>query len=75
MWIKAVEHRLFFLTGKDIEEGISNFVTEKGMDWLVVIPHKHSFFESMFKKSHTSAIVKMSHVPLVAMHEHRPANE
>lgn len=74
-YLKDAAPQYHYIESKDIEEGISNFVTEKGMDWLVVIPHKHSFFDSLFKKSHTSAIVKMSHIPLVALHEHRPASE
>lgn len=74
-YLKAVAPQYHYIDSKDIEEGISNFVTEKGMDWLVVIPHKHSFFESLFKKSHTSAIVKMSHVPLLALHERQSASE
>lgn len=74
-YLKAADPQYHYIDSKDLGEGISNFVTEKGMDWLLVIPHKHSFLDSLFKKSHTSAIVKMSHVPLLALHERRAVSE
>jgi hypothetical protein len=39
------------------------------MDWLVVIPHRHSFFEGLFHKGHVKAMVRMSKVPIVALHD------
>ena len=53
----------------NVEEGIQEFIETNHMDWLVIVPHKHSFFESLFHKSHTKAIMKMVHIPLVAIHE------
>jgi nucleotide-binding universal stress UspA family protein len=53
----------------NVEEGIQEFIEANHMDWLVIVPHKHSFFEGLFHKSHTKAIMKMIHIPLVAIHE------
>lgn len=68
-YLGVIKPQYHYIDNKDIEAGINDFVMEKGMDWLVVIPHKHSFVESLFKKSHTTAIAKMSQVPLIALHE------
>lgn len=54
---------------EDIDAGIQLFVEVNNMDWLVVVPHRHNFFESLFHKSHTKAIVKQAHIPLLALHE------
>lgn len=54
---------------EDIDAGIQLFVEANNMDWLVVVPHRHNFFESLFHKSHTKAIVKQAHIPLLALHE------
>lgn len=58
-----------YIDSEDIDEGIRKYVDENNMDWLVVIPHKHNFFESIFHKSHTKAIVKNSKIPIVALHD------
>ena len=49
--------------------GIQKFVDSNQMDWLMVMPHKHSFFASLFHKSHTASMAHLSHVPLVSIHE------
>ncbi|MCB0696946.1 MAG: universal stress protein, partial [Chitinophagaceae bacterium] len=57
------------IDNKDVEEGIRSFINNEEVDWLVVVPHKHSFFESLFHKSQTKAIVQHAHIPIVALHE------
>lgn len=57
------------IENEDIDKGIQLFVQDNNMDWLVVIPHRHNFFESLFRKSHTKAIVKQASIPLLALHE------
>lgn len=57
------------IDNKDVEEGINSFVSENNMDWLVVVPHRHNFFESLFHKSQTKAIVRNAEIPIVALHE------
>ena len=58
-----------YVEKENVEEGIKEFIDENHMDWLVIVPHKHSFFEGLFHKSHTKAIMKMVNIPLVAIHE------
>jgi nucleotide-binding universal stress UspA family protein len=53
----------------DIDASIQNFIEQNNIDWLVLLPRKHSFFEGLFHKSHTKAIAHKSHVPIVALHE------
>jgi nucleotide-binding universal stress UspA family protein len=58
-----------YADNEDVDTGIQNFIEGNNMDWLVVMPHKHSFLAGLFHKSHTSSMARMSHVPLVAIHE------
>lgn len=58
-----------YIDSENTNEGIQSFVSNNNIDWLVVIPHRYSFFEGLFHKSHTSAMVKMSHIPVIALHE------
>lgn len=67
--LKAVNPVYHYVEKENVEEGIQEFVDANSMDWLIIVPHKHSFFESLFHKSHTKAIMKMVHIPLIALHE------
>lgn len=54
---------------EDIDTAIATFINNNDMDWLIVVPHKHSFFGQLFHKSITKAIIKTSHIPVLALHE------
>ena len=67
--LDSVHPQYHHVEHEDIDKGIQLFVEANAMDWLVVVPHRHNFFESLFHKSHTKAIVKQAHIPLLALHE------
>jgi len=69
MYLSEVHPQYHFIETNDIDAGINSFVEKSEMDWLVVIPHKHSFFEGLFHKSHTKAMARISNIPLIALHE------
>jgi nucleotide-binding universal stress UspA family protein len=58
-----------YVEKENVEEGIHDFLLDNQMDWLMIMPHKHSFFDWLFHKSHTKAIMKTVQIPLVAIHE------
>lgn len=57
----------YYQTGSDADLEIMNFVEQQQIDWLIIIPGKHSFFEKLFHKSHTKAMVRLAHIPVVAV--------
>jgi nucleotide-binding universal stress UspA family protein len=67
--LKDANPHYHYIDNADIEEGIKNFIETNNIDWLVVTPHKHSFFDGLFHKSHTKAIVRRIHIPIIALHE------
>lgn len=69
MYLSPLQPQYHFVESADPDAAINSFVENNSMDWLVVLPHKHSFFESLFHKSHTKAMTEISHTPLVALHE------
>ena len=69
MYLSAAAPQYHFVDSTDIDAAIQNFVEANQVDWLVAIPHKHSFFE--FHKSHVKAMVRMTHIPLVALHDNK----
>lgn len=59
-----------FVEKDNIETGIADFVNDNAIDWLIIIPHKHSLLDNFFKKSHTKSLVKKIEIPLLALHEY-----
>jgi len=53
----------------DIEAGIRDFVNAQQIDWLIVVPRKYSLLQSMFHKSQTRAVARVSNIPVIALHE------
>ncbi|MDE3235290.1 MAG: universal stress protein [Bacteroidota bacterium] len=58
-----------FADDPDFIECINDFVVANQIDLIITIPKKHSFFESLFKRSHTKILAFHSHVPLMVIHE------
>jgi nucleotide-binding universal stress UspA family protein len=66
----AAGRQVVFHTGTegDVDEQIAAYVTSHAIDWLIVVPHQYGFWDSMFHKSHTKAMVYKSPVPVLALH-------
>lgn len=58
-----------FITRKDIEEGVNDFVETHNLDLVIAIPKKHKLLEGLFKRSSTRQLVFESHVPVMCVHE------
>ncbi len=52
----------------NIDDAIHDFASKFNIDWLAIIPRKHSFFENIFHKSHTKVMVNEAHIPVLALH-------
>lgn len=58
-----------YIDSPDVEEGINSFADANMIDALLTIPKKHSFLETIFKKSKSKELVLHSHLPIIAIHE------
>ncbi|MEZ5018247.1 MAG: universal stress protein [Flavipsychrobacter sp.] len=67
--LQEVNPQYHNVVNEDIDEGILDFVKAEQIDWLVMIPHNHSFFEKLFHKSNTNAVVKKADIPIIALHD------
>jgi nucleotide-binding universal stress UspA family protein len=59
----------YFIGLNDFHEAIEQFSKDKQIDMLITVPRKHSFLESLFKRSHTKTLVYHSTVPILATPE------
>jgi nucleotide-binding universal stress UspA family protein len=65
--VKPRYHVLY--ESNNVDQAIETFIEQNNMDWLIMIPRKHSFFEGLFHKSHTKSVAHHSHIPILALHE------
>ncbi|MBO9202731.1 MULTISPECIES: universal stress protein [Niastella] len=58
-----------FIRQYDFFDAISQFVDDRNIDLILIVPKDRSFVPSLFKTSHTKKLAYHSHVPIVAIHE------
>lgn len=66
--LSAAKPEYHYAEGVNTDETIQAFVNSNHIDWLIVAPHKHSFFAGLFHKSHTKALARTINVPLLSLH-------
>ncbi len=52
-----------------ITQGINLYLGENGSDLLVMVAHKHGFFERIFSKNHTDAMAYETHIPMLVLQD------
>lgn len=68
--ILSPAHPLYHYSNEpDIDDDILTFIGKYQLDWLLVMPRKHSFFEGLFHKSHTKSLINSVFIPILALHE------
>jgi nucleotide-binding universal stress UspA family protein len=59
----------YFIRQYDFFDAISQFVSDKNIDLIFIVPKDRSVLSGLFKTSHTKKLAYHSHVPIVAIHE------
>ena len=67
--LEDINHTYYFAQNEDVVNGINDFVAQKKMDMVVMIPRKHSLLNSIFNEPETKRIAFHTKVPLLAIHE------
>ncbi len=66
MFVK--ERPSFHFTHNEMtEEGIIRFAKENKLDWLMIMPKKHGFFEELFGHQHTREFVLHAEMPVLVI--------
>ena len=64
----TIEHKFHFIENESVQDAINDFIDHNDMDLLIMLPKKHSFFESLFRRSQTKEMLYHSHIPILALH-------
>jgi len=67
--LKEYKPEFYFIRQYDFFDAISQFVADKNIDLLVIVPKDRSIVSGLFKTSHTKKLAYHSHIPIVAIHE------
>lgn len=67
--LEGIDHSFHFIEDDQVAEGIGRFSREKKSDLVVMVPHRHSFFEKLFHASQTKHMAFHLDVPLLSLPE------
>lgn len=63
----GLPHSFYWIEDESVTKGVSNFLTKNGSQMLVMVAHKHGFFERIFSRNHTEAMAYETHVPMLVL--------
>jgi nucleotide-binding universal stress UspA family protein len=69
LMLKNYSPEFYFIRQYDFFDAISQFVDDKNIDLIFIVPKDRSFVSGLFKTSHTKKLAYHSHIPIVAIHE------
>ena len=61
------KHQFHFIHHDYTEEAIIKFADNENLDWLMVLPKKHGFFDDLFGHQHTRRFVLHSKLPVLVL--------
>ena len=67
-FLTGVSHSFHFITGDNVEEALEEFITEKSIDMIVMLPRDHSFIERLYHKSTTKQVALHTKTPILSLH-------
>jgi hypothetical protein len=53
----------------NVIDAVAHFVKEQKLDLLIVIPHTHDTWYSIFHQSHTKQLARLNNMPILALHD------
>jgi len=65
----SIQHEFTIITDESITHGINNYVAQHDVQMLVMVAHKHTFFERLFNKIHTTEMAYQTKIPLLVLHD------
>jgi nucleotide-binding universal stress UspA family protein len=67
--LKQLKPEYHNIESRDVIAGLNSFAVAAKLDWIVVIPKKHSLVQKIFTRSHTQELLYHTTVPILCIHE------
>lgn len=68
--LQGYSHKYHYIRQHDVEQAINLFALQNNSDCIITVPHKHSFFSTLFGAGHTKKLAYHSVVPVLTIPEH-----
>jgi hypothetical protein len=66
----ASSHPIYVsIENSDVVASIINYIREHAIQLLMVIPHRHGMWYSIFNQRHTKRLTRINHLPIVTLNE------
>jgi nucleotide-binding universal stress UspA family protein len=66
---QPVSHAFVNLEHSSVTQGVNEFLSSHPSSLLVMVAHRHTFFERIFAKNHTTAMAYETHLPLLVLQD------
>jgi nucleotide-binding universal stress UspA family protein len=67
--LSNTSHHTHFIQNENPAEGLQEYLSTYNPDLLIVVPKKHSIFNSLFHESITKSLAFHAHLPILALHQ------
>ena len=67
--LEGVNHSFHYTENKSVLQGINHFVELQNIDMVAMVPHRHGFFEKLFREPNTKQMAFHTDIPLLVLHE------
>jgi len=67
--LEELSHEYHTIENSSVEAGLETFLTKTTSQMLVMVAHKHSWWERLFSGSHTREMVYKAHIPLLVLQD------
>jgi nucleotide-binding universal stress UspA family protein len=57
------------IESENVTEGLNEYADEKSLDWIVVIPKKHTLLQKIFNRSQSKDLLYHTHLPVLCVHQ------
>jgi nucleotide-binding universal stress UspA family protein len=67
--LKELKPEYHSIESADVINGLNDFAVQSNLDWIVVIPKKHSVVQKIFARSQTQQLLYHTTIPILCIHE------
>lgn len=64
---EKIQPEFVLVEGEDFTNAMDAFIAEHHIDMMLMIPKKHGWLESIFRRSHTTRLAFHTHIPLLCI--------
>ena len=57
------------IESENVTDGVNDYADKSGLDWIALIPKKHTMLQKIFSRSHAKDFLYHTHLPVLCVHQ------